>query len=351
MPSPSMNVRNILSEAERAAGSGDLASAEELLREAAVLQEAELGPFHPDLANTLNNLAVVAERTGRADDAEAFYRRAVAIASASLPPDDPMVAASRQNLEDFCRANGRPIDTPAISGPAAGRAPAPPPSELPRSEPTSSAPPPPPAPLPPPTPTSIPTASSPQPPVVSRRASRAPAVLAVGAVGLIIAALLVARSWSPRREASPAPAAQQAPAPAVEPAPPPAPPAPVDTTAAPNVDKAPAPAPSSTGISLATVLLCRSLSTTDWRCDPVGDSVEPGAIVLYTRVRSPRDGVIVHRWYRGDALRKTAQLRISANNAEGYRTFSRQTVDRGDWRVEVRTAEGDLLHEQRLAVR
>jgi len=79
--------------------------------------------------------------------------------------------------------------------------------------------------------------------------------------------------------------------------------------------------------------------------------VAPGPIVLYTRVRSPRDGLIIHRWFRGDTLRKSAQLKIGANAAEGYRTFSRETVDQGDWRVEVRTADGDLLHEQRLAVR
>jgi hypothetical protein len=77
----------------------------------------------------------------------------------------------------------------------------------------------------------------------------------------------------------------------------------------------------------------------------------PGSIVLYTRVRSPRDGVVIHRWYRGDTLRKSAQLRIAPNEAEGYRTYSRQTVDRGDWRVEVRSADGQLLHEQRFAVR
>jgi hypothetical protein len=78
--------------------------------------------------------------------------------------------------------------------------------------------------------------------------------------------------------------------------------------------------------------------------------VPPGSIVLYTRVRSPRDDVIVHRWYRGETLRKSAQLRIGANGAEGYRTYSRQAVDSGDWRVEVRNAAGDLLHEQRFAV-
>ena len=107
-------VPELLGKAESAAASGDLVSADELLRVIARIQEDELGPLHPDLANTLNNLAIVAEKTGRTGDAETFYRRAVAIASASLPPDDPMRAASRQNLEDFCRAQGLPIDGPAV---------------------------------------------------------------------------------------------------------------------------------------------------------------------------------------------------------------------------------------------
>jgi hypothetical protein len=73
---------------------------------------------------------------------------------------------------------------------------------------------------------------------------------------------------------------------------------------------------------------------------------------LYTRVKSPRDTVVVHRWYRGTALRRSVELEIRANANEGYRTFSRQTVDAGDeWRVEVRSASGDLLHEQRVSVR
>src|SRR5262245_16332991 len=113
------NTRNMIAEAERAAGTGDLVSAEALLREAARLQHTELGPLHPDLANTLNNLAVSAEKAARLDDAETLYRRAVAIASASLPPDDPMVAASRQNLEDFCDAHGLPLRRPAVVEPVA----------------------------------------------------------------------------------------------------------------------------------------------------------------------------------------------------------------------------------------
>ena len=105
----------MLDQAERAAIAGDLASADELLRSAARIQEAELGPLHPDLVSTLNNLGIVAEKTGRPGDAEAFYRRAAATASASLPSDHPIVAESRKTLEDFCRERGLPIDAAVVT--------------------------------------------------------------------------------------------------------------------------------------------------------------------------------------------------------------------------------------------
>ena len=60
---------------------------------------------------------------------------------------------------------------------------------------------------------------------------------------------------------------------------------------------------------------------------------------------------MVHRWYHGGTLRQSVMLRIQANATEGYRTYSRQTVNSGDWRLEVRSADGNLLHEQRFAVR
>jgi len=314
------NVRDVLAEAERAASTGDLVSAEELLRDAAKLQQAELGPFHPDLANTLNNLAVITEKTGRLQDAETFYRRAVEIASTSLPPDDPMVTASRQNLEDFCRANGVPVEKPAVIEAASSGTPAAP------------------------TPKAAPPPSSAR----SRNASRAPAAIAVGVVGLLIGGFLIARPRSAHQESTQAPPAELTPA-AESARQTPTAFAPIDRTPSPAraVDRAPA----HVGIGLATVQLCRSFSASDWRCVPAGDAVAPGSIVLYTRVRSSRDGVVVHRWYRGDTLRKSAQLRIAPNAAEGYRTYSQQIVDPGNWRVEVRSGAGDLLHEQRFAVR
>jgi len=106
--------QRILAAAEHAAADGDYASAERLLREAASLQERTLGPAHPDLANTLNNLGVVCERAGKDDDAEQCYRRAYSIATTAFASDHPFVATSRKNLEEFCAARGRAIDGGSI---------------------------------------------------------------------------------------------------------------------------------------------------------------------------------------------------------------------------------------------
>ena len=314
------DARRMLEAAEQAAVADDLASADELLRSAARIQEAELGPLHPDLANTLNNLAVVAEKAGRLGDAEAFYRRAVAIASASLPPDHPMIAASRNNLEDFCRARGLAIDTRAH----------------------------PPAP---------------------RRDLRSLAKAAISVVVVLVtAAVLVRRPWSSRETSTAPTAGSSKPAQPGAPALPtrePAISAPIEQPRLPTIvppsgdrgipaGKPPARSRSSGTITLITAQLCRTFSTSggSWRCDPAVDPVRPGAIVLYTRIKSPRDAVVVHRWYRGDALRQSVRLPIRANATAGYRTYSRQTVDRGaDWHVEVRSAEGALLHERRFIVR
>ena len=111
MPEP-REARSIIENAEQAAAAGDYASAEDLLREAAALQEQTLGPNHPDLANTLNNLGVVCEMTDNPIDAEHYFRRAYTIATATLAPDHPFVATSRKNLHDFCAARGRPAELP-----------------------------------------------------------------------------------------------------------------------------------------------------------------------------------------------------------------------------------------------
>ena len=114
MPEP-REARSIIENAEQAAAAGNYASAEDLLREAAALQEQTLGPHHPDLANTLNNLGVVCEMTDNPIDAEHYFRRAYTIATATLAPDHPFVATSSKNLHDFCAARGRPAELPPSS--------------------------------------------------------------------------------------------------------------------------------------------------------------------------------------------------------------------------------------------
>ena len=338
------DARHMLDRAEQAATAGDLASAAELLRGAARIQEEQLGPLHPDLANTLNNLAIVTERTGSASEAEALYRRAAAIAAAALPSDHPMVVESRQNLEDFCRARGLSIDAPAVIPTTTT---APPESAEPRH-----------APGPPATFAAQPL----QPAHAPERTSRLLAWVATGAIVLVVAVLLVLRPWSSRDVPAlepAAPPAEAAPPPAASPpvaAPPAASEQPPPPKAASRGDNRNVPAgkpPATGGVAVATAQLCRTFSTSGstWRCDPMGDSTAPGPIVLYTRVRSPRNTSVVHRWYQGGTLRQAVTLMVQANATEGYRTYSRQTVGGGDWRVEVKSADGQVLHEQRFAVR
>ena len=68
-------------------------------------------------------------------------------------------------------------------------------------------------------------------------------------------------------------------------------------------------------------------------------------------MKSEKNAVVQHRWYRGNELRKSVDLSIAANPGAGYRTYSRNTVSAGDWRVELRTRSGEVLHEERFTVR
>jgi hypothetical protein len=331
------DAERMLEAAERSAAADDLETAADLLASVARIQEDQLGPLHPDLANTLNNLAIVAEKSGRLDEAETFYRRAVAIAVASLPADDPRLADSQANLEAFCLARGVPLEPPAAASSPAPEGALPPSPEI--------------------------VANREPLPAVPRRVARAP-TWALIALVFLVGAFLASRLWPSSETPAAAPAMVTVPRTA-EPAPPvmppPDPPLPAGPTTVAPTRKArdtpakPQLAQASSGVmTLVTAQLCRSFSPSgaNWRCDPAGDSVSAGPIVLYTIVRSARDAVVVHHWYRGDTLRQSVQLPIRANVGQGYRTYSRLTVNDGlDWRVEVRSANGDLLHTQRFAVR
>ena len=435
MAEAALELRAILEAAERAAAAEDFVSAERHLRQAAILQEAQLGPAHHDLANTLNNLGIVCEHVGKSADAEACYRRAYRIASASLPPDHPLVQTSGQNLRDFCAAMGKPFEVREPQSPsldtfasessapkAAAPAPAPEPQQVPiaapispaAAKPSSATPPPakatpvapaaatpkeaaaakPPAPIAPsrapraPKPTDVrPSAPPAQSPIAVMRTSSpvSPASSRPTAAIVTVAVLLLAfASWwfgfrqpAAPREQPAVPVASAAPE---TPAPAPAPiePSPIaeapasepatrpQATAAPEqpsrkdtpvpfVKEAPAPtkAAASGGVSVAEAKVCRPLSTSNWSCTPATSPAAPGVFFFYTRVQSPRDVTVQHRWLMNGRLVRSVNLRVGANPGAGYRTYSRNTVSterRGDWTIELRDAGGALLHEERFTV-
>ena len=57
------------------------------------INEKALGPDHPDVARSLNNLAALYETQGRYADAEPLYKRSLAIREKALGPDHPDVAS------------------------------------------------------------------------------------------------------------------------------------------------------------------------------------------------------------------------------------------------------------------
>jgi len=362
--------QSVVHAAEQAAAAGDYKSAEELLHTAALLQEASLGPLHPDLANTLNNLGVVCEITGNVADAERYFRRAWEIAATTLEPGHPFVATSRKNLEDFCNTRGIAVDVP----PAAPVPPAPVASQPPPPAPAPSAP----VSLPPAIAVdndAAPTARVDRPierqtredsRTVAAEPSSGRLPLAALIAGALVVAILAVVVWRNRSVPADVPRETAATNPEPVAVPPPAVQAPAATPSSPPI-VTPTPPPPAAPAKRATTAapvtppvvvsarLCKELSTgSDWHCAPPGSPVDAGAVYFYSRVKSPADTTIRHRWYHGGRVLRTAELRIGANATEGYRTFSRTTVNsRGsaDWRVELITSDGVVLHEESFVVR
>jgi Tetratricopeptide repeat/Protein of unknown function (DUF2914) len=349
------DAHSLTTAAEQAASTGDYVSAEQYLKAAVELQEASGGPTHPDLANTLNNLGVVCERLEKPADAENCYRRAYAIASAALDADHPFVVLSAKNLRDFCEARNIPFEPPAAAPSPVRTHPTEPPQAGLKSPPPQAA-------LEPRDHTSI----SPPPPAVKRVSARR-ALAGIGLLALAGVALVVTRSRSTgdaTTAAPPVPSPAAATAAPVKPAStdgpaPTSPPSPRPSIPEPKLG----PTDSSRVVRSATAVeptlidagLCLTLDTNagEWRCVPASGVLQPGALFFYTRVASPTDTTIEHRWYRNERLHQVVPLHVRANQRSGYRTYSRMTVSAertGDWRVELRTVKGTVLRAQHFTV-
>jgi class 3 adenylate cyclase/tetratricopeptide (TPR) repeat protein len=81
--------------------------AEPLYKRARAIREKALGLEHPDFAHSLNNLAHVYWCQGRNEEALPLYQRALAIREKALGPEHPLVADSLNNLANVHDDQGR----------------------------------------------------------------------------------------------------------------------------------------------------------------------------------------------------------------------------------------------------
>jgi hypothetical protein len=85
-----------------------------LLEQVLKIQEKLLGPEHPDLAQTLNNLGVLRHTQGRHAEAEAFYLWALEICDAQGPHSNQDAVNLRQNYAALLQEVGRHHEAEAL---------------------------------------------------------------------------------------------------------------------------------------------------------------------------------------------------------------------------------------------
>ena len=81
-----------------------------MIRRSLAIREKVLGPDHPDVARSLNNMADLYERQKRYADAEPLYRRALAIRERAVGLDHPETATSTNNLAYLLRLEDKTAD-------------------------------------------------------------------------------------------------------------------------------------------------------------------------------------------------------------------------------------------------
>ena len=99
---------------------GQYAEAEPLYKRSLAIMEKALGPDHPMVALSLNNLALLYRAMDRFAEAESLcYKRSLAIMEKALGPDHPDVATSLENLALLYRAIKREKEAEELEARAA----------------------------------------------------------------------------------------------------------------------------------------------------------------------------------------------------------------------------------------
>ncbi len=86
---------------------GKYAEAEPLYKRALVIYEKALGKNHPQVAQSLNNLGLLYYFQGRYARVEPFYKRALAIWEDAFGPDHPNVLTVLENMSDLYKNIGK----------------------------------------------------------------------------------------------------------------------------------------------------------------------------------------------------------------------------------------------------
>jgi CHAT domain-containing protein len=85
---------------------GEYAKAEPIFQRALAIREKALGPEHPYIADSLNNLAILYRERAEYAKAEPMLQRALAIREKVLGPEHPAVAATLNDLAELSAAKG-----------------------------------------------------------------------------------------------------------------------------------------------------------------------------------------------------------------------------------------------------
>ena len=91
-------------------GQNQLGEAEPLYRRALAMDEDIFGKDHPNVAGSLNDLALLLKNTNHLTDAEPLYRRALAIYEESYCTGHPHIATTLGNLAALLFATNRPME-------------------------------------------------------------------------------------------------------------------------------------------------------------------------------------------------------------------------------------------------
>jgi CHAT domain-containing protein/tetratricopeptide (TPR) repeat protein len=99
---------------ERLYKQGRYSDAIPLAQRAVRIRETALGANHPDVAQALNNLAILYQAQGLLADAEPLYKRALAINEKAFGANHHNVATSLNNLAELYQAQGRNSDAETL---------------------------------------------------------------------------------------------------------------------------------------------------------------------------------------------------------------------------------------------